>query len=75
MGESLRGSDIFALYDENWLAEDDDVAMSSWPVTKPSRAGGRSTAWQRIERYREHKWLREQLDDYGRADFALEVDD
>lgn len=53
---------------------DDDSDLPSW-LEKPSTCGlGASTAWQRIERYWERKWLREQLDDDGLCDFALEDD-
>jgi len=63
--ESL-GSD-----EESWVEGDHDSMLSSGLGSWPNQALGHSRVWQRIERYQERKWLREQLGDYGFSGIEL----
>ncbi len=72
MGERPSELESFGPDEEFWYGGDDDSTLSSWLDSWSSQELSHSSAWQRIECYRERKWLLEQLDDYGFSDAALE---
>ena len=74
MGETPLELESFGPDEEFWCGGDDDATLLTWLESWSSQESSHSSAWQRIECYRERNWLLEQLDDYRFSDVALEED-